>query len=149
MKVLNLRCAQHHRFEGWFASGEDFESQTERGLMACPLCGDKTIMRLPSAPHLNTSGAREVMPASRQAEEPGSRDVALQSAWMQAVRHVLANTTDVGERFAEEARRIHYGETGERAIRGRTTADEATALREEGIDVMPLPLPAALKESLQ
>lgn len=153
MKVLNLRCAGDHRFEGWFASGEDFASQTERGLMACPMCGDKAITRLPSAPHLNTSGAREVMPVAGSRPQPvghtPSREVAMQSAWIQAVRHVLANTADVGERFAEEARRIHYGEAEERAIRGRATADEAVALRDEGIEVMALPVPEALKESLQ
>jgi hypothetical protein len=69
--------------------------------------------------------------------------------WLKAIRHVLANTEDVGERFADEVRCIHYGEADERGIRGQATADEREALREEGIEVMPLPLPAALKEPLQ
>ena len=68
---------------------------------------------------------------------------------MAAARHVMANTTDVGNRFAEEARKMHYGEAEERAIRGKTTPDEAQALVEEGIDVVPLLIPDALKEPLQ
>jgi hypothetical protein len=73
----------------------------------------------------------------------------LQAAWMKAVREVMANTEDVGERFPEEARRIHYGETESRGIRGQATAKETEALLEEGISVMPLPIPKALKEPLQ
>ena len=73
----------------------------------------------------------------------------MQAAWLQAVRHVMANTVDVGERFAEEARRIHYGEVDMRAIRGQATRAEAKALVEEGIDVMSIPLPEALKGPLQ
>ena len=69
--------------------------------------------------------------------------------WMKVVRHVLAHTEDVGERFADEARRIHYGDATERGIRGQATPDEREALRDEGIEVMPFPLPAALKEPLQ
>jgi hypothetical protein len=76
-------------------------------------------------------------------------EMTMQAAWLRAVQHVMNNTTDVGDRFAEEARKIHYGETDERAIRGRATPDEAEALREEGIDVMSLPVPAALKGPVQ
>jgi hypothetical protein len=147
MKVLDLRCAHEHPFEGWFASDEDYVSQRERGLVECPLCGDKAIIRLPSAPRLNVSGAREPQQAApAAAKEIG---VTLQAAWLRAVQHVLSNTDDVGERFAEEARRIHYGETDERAIRGQATPDEAQALRDEGIEVMALPIPAALKGPVQ
>ncbi len=143
MKVINLRCHNGHGFEGWFASDEDFLAQNGGQLIACPLCADGVIVRLPSAPRLNLSGAREVTaPAQPAHADP----LAL---WMKAVRHVLANTEDVGERFATEARRIHYGETAERGIRGQATPDEREALRDEGIEVMPLPLPAALKEPLQ
>ena len=73
----------------------------------------------------------------------------LQSQWLRALRHVMSNTEDVGERFPEEARRIHYGEVEERGIRGRATREDADALREEGIEVMALPLPDAVKEPLQ
>ena len=146
MKVLDLRCAREHPFEGWFASEDDYLSQRERGLVECPLCGDKQITRLPSAPRLNVSGAREPQPAPAGNKEIG---VTMQAAWLRAVKHVLENTDDVGERFAEEARRIHYGETDERAIRGQATPDEAQALRDEGIEVMALPMPAAIKGPVQ
>lgn len=150
MKVLNLRCAREHRFEGWFGSDDDFLSQCERGLVACPICADTAITRLPSAPRLNVSGAREPQPARPQeggAEAP--IEVTMQAAWLRAVQHVISNTVDVGDRFAEEARRIHYGEVDERAIRGRATREEAQELREEGIEVMSLPMPAAIKGSVQ
>ena len=150
MKVLDLRCAHEHAFEGWFASEDDYVSQRERGLVECPLCGDKSITRLPSAPRLNVSGAREPRPpAERKAETPDPVGATLHAAWLHAVRHVLSNTVDVGERFAEEARRIHYGEADERAIRGNATPDEAQALRDEGIEVVAIPVPAALKGPIQ
>ena len=149
MKVLDLRCTQDHRFEGWFASEEDFASQCERGLVECPLCADKVIARMPSAPRLNLSGARE--PQATATTVPGDApvEVTMQAAWLRAVKHVMAHTDDVGDRFAEEARRIHYGEVDERAIRGRATRDEAQALKDEGIEVMSLPVPAAIKGPVQ
>jgi len=148
MKVFNLQCGNGHQFEGWFGSDADYESQKERGLVGCPLCGEAQVRRLPSAPRLNL-GAVAVAeptpaPAAPQAQAPG-----MEALWMQAVRHVLANTEDVGARFAEEARRIHYGETEQRGIRGRTTQDEARALDEEGIQVVSLPIPESLKGPLQ
>ena len=145
MKVLNLRCAHDHRFEGWFGSDDDFQSQTESGLVECPLCGDKAIGRLPSAPRLNVSNLREVAPV-RTADDLQTQQ---QSQWIRAMRHVMDNTEDVGERFPEEARRIHYGEVEERGIRGQATREDAQALREEGIEVVAVPVPAALKGSVQ
>jgi hypothetical protein len=150
MKVIDLRCQSGHRFEGWFGSDDDFLDQNGRGLIECPLCADKVIVRLPSAPRLNLSGAREVQPpAQTQSPVPADESAALQARWLQVMRHVVANTEDVGERFAEEARRIHYGESQERAIRGQASAQEREALQEEGIEVHPLPLPAGFKDSLQ
>jgi hypothetical protein len=150
MKVIDLRCQSGHRFEGWFASDDDFLDQNGRGLLECPLCADRVVVRLPSAPRLNLSGAREPQPAAAS-QTPAVVDegAALQQRWLQAVRHVIANTEDVGERFADEARRIHYGETPDRAIRGQASADERASLRDEGIDVHPLPMPAAFKDTLQ
>lgn len=147
MKVLNLRCAHDHRFEGWFASGDDFEAQSGRGQVECPLCGDKGIERLPSAPRLNVKALREAPATRPPSTTPDGAQ--LQSLWMRAVRHMMDTTEDVGERFPEEARRIHYGEVEERGIRGRASREDADALREEGIEVMALPVPAALKGSLQ
>jgi hypothetical protein len=138
MKVLSLRCANGHGFEGWFGSDDEFMEQNGRGLVECPLCGDKVVSRMPSAPRLNLSGARaEAAPADAQA------------LWLKAVRHVIANTEDVGGRFAEEARRIHYGEVESRGIRGQASPDEAQSLRDEGIEIASLPVPQALKEPLQ
>jgi hypothetical protein len=137
MKVLDLRCANGHRFEGWFASDEDFMEQNGGGLVECPLCADKLVTRMPSAPRLNLS--------SSAVEPAPARPADLQAAWVKAVRHVIANTEDVGERFAEEARRIHYGETDPRGIRGQASSEDRQALQDEGIEVHPLPLPAALK----
>ncbi|WP_418320598.1 DUF1178 family protein [Piscinibacter sakaiensis] len=164
MKVFNLRCSLDHRFEGWFASEDDYLSQLDRGLMVCPVCGSAAIDRLPSAPRLAVSRSRrpaeqgkvdrsDAAAAVTESAPPRDggppREMALQSMWLQAVRHVMANTDDVGERFPEEARRMHYGEIDERAIRGRASRDEAEALREEGIEVMSLPLPDSLKGPLQ
>src|ERR1700712_1745438 len=120
MKVLDLRCGSGHAFEGWFGSEEDYGSQRERGLVDCPVCGNAEVMRLPSAPRLNISGARapEGAPASAQAPAPRPAQVtalagagAAAQRFVDAVAELLNNTQDVGTRFAEEARRIHYGET--------------------------------------
>jgi hypothetical protein len=146
MKVLNLRCGQHHAYEGWFASEEDFVSQCERAIVACPLCGDTQVVRLPTAPRLNVSrhAAVEIPVPSETRTE-----MTLQSQWLRAVRQVMSSTEDVGDRFPEEARRIHYGEVEERGIRGKASKEDADALREEGIEVMALPLPDAVKGPVQ
>ncbi|ODV11164.1 MAG: hypothetical protein ABT20_06435 [Rubrivivax sp. SCN 70-15] len=152
MKVLDLRCANGHRFEGWFASDDEFMEQNGRGLIECPLCADREIGRLPSAPRLNLSGAREATnPPAPAAPVPAapSAPADVQAAWLGAVRQMLASTEDVGERFAEEARRIHYGETPSRGIRGEATPEERVALHDEGIEVMSIPVPRALKGPVQ
>ena len=124
------------------------------------MCGDTSVSKLPSAPRLNL-GASPVARASTEGEKASPGDsgtsdsmasltpAALQAAWMQVVRRVMANTEDVGERFAEEARRIHYGESDERGIRGQATQEETEALLDEGIAVMPLPVPPGFKDTLQ
>jgi hypothetical protein len=141
MKVLDVQCPHGHRFEGWFASTDEFESQLSRKLVECPICGATEVSRMPSAPRLNLSGATSTQRAMDAGELPARA--------MHALRELLAKTENVGERFAEEARRIHYNEAPARNIRGVTTPKDANALVEEGIDVMSLPVPAALKESLQ
>jgi hypothetical protein len=150
MKVLDLQCALGHTFEGWFGSEEDFVAQCARALVQCPLCGDVAVHKMLSAPRLNLSTSRQDQGTDHAvtAVSPAP-DRAFGAAWMELTRRMLANTDDVGEHFADEARKMHYGETEERAIRGRTTVDEALALREEGIEVLPLVLPPVLKETLQ
>ncbi|MGZ5184188.1 MAG: DUF1178 family protein [Caldimonas sp.] len=144
MKVLNLRCADGHDFEGWFASEQEFATQAESHAIACPLCGGTAISRMPSAPRLNVGRHSAPAPEATQGAA-----VTLQSEWLRALRHVMSSTEDVGDRFAEEARRIHYGEVEERGIRGRASSEDAEALREEGIAVMALTLPDALKGPIQ
>lgn len=139
MKVFSLQCGQGHGFEGWFASEDAFVDQGDRGLLECPFCSSREVQRLPSAPRLNLSASREVV------GEPTPERQSVEALWLRAMRHVMTQTEDVGDRFADEARRIHYGETAERGIRGRTSGEEAQALRDEGIDVVPLSVPASLK----
>lgn len=148
MKVLNLRCHHDHAFEGWFASETDFQDQATRGVVECPMCGSPQVDRLPSAPRLNLSGARAPAEAVAGAAPPADSTPdpsTLQALWLQAVAQVIKNTEDVGERFPEEARRIHYGESPSRGIRGQASPAQRAELAEEGIDVVPLPMPAALK----
>ena len=140
MKVLDLQCSHHHSFEGWFASQDDFENQLARGLVACPLCADTTITKKLSAPRLNLSAPQEAANV-----EPAQ----LEAALMKAVRQVVANTEDVGNSFPEEARKMHYGETAARNIRGQATPEQTEALIDEGIAVVPLPMPEAFKGPLQ
>jgi hypothetical protein len=185
MKVLDLQCAQHHVFEGWFGSEDDYQSQLTRGLLTCPMCGDASVSKKLSAPRLNLSTARgdrdAAGAASKAASEntsadlgdsapkpfahgasndaepalPSMQDVVnfepaqLQAALLKMVRHVVANTEDVGDSFPEEVRKMHYGETEARSIRGHATPEETEELIDEGIAVMPLPLPDVLKEPLQ
>lgn len=159
MKVLNLRCANGHAFEGWFDNDEDFLAQNGAQRIECPLCADRVIVKTPSAPRLNLGHASEPIARTDDAKTDASASKRpadnvpmpeqMQALWMQAVRHVLANTEDVGPKFAEEARKIHYGETQERGIRGQATAQERDALLEEGIEIAALPIPSALKGPLQ
>jgi hypothetical protein len=151
MKVLDLFCEHQHAFEGWFASEADFRSQLDRGLVQCPLCGSATINKRLSAPRLNLSAARNEPQTSNELTVAKHTDTepSLTAAWLALTKRILANTDDVGEKFAEEARKIHYGESTERSIRGNASVDETQALIEEGIAVMPLYVPDVLKGPLQ
>lgn len=141
MKVLNLRCSHDHGFEGWFGSEAEFQDQLARGLVGCPLCGDVAIEKMPSAPRLNL-GAEQPAPTPPAPPQNDER----QRVWA-AMRQALANAEDVGERFVDEARRMHHGETEHRQIRGQASVADALELLEEGVPV--LPLPDVLKETLQ
>ncbi|MBM3388023.1 MAG: DUF1178 family protein [Betaproteobacteria bacterium] len=176
MKVFDLGCVTGHAFEGWFASEGDYAQQKQSGLLECPFCASREINKRLSAPRLNLgriSGARQeiagdtvsepsgsqavvsvapdAVPASRKPPSPEAATTMalMQHAWLKAVRHVIENTEDVGGRFAEEARRIHYGESPERGIRGQTTPHERESLLDEGIEVIPLPMPKGLGGPLQ
>ena len=145
MKVFNLACDHNHRFEGWFSAAEDFDQQLKVGLVECPICASKAITKMLSAPRLNLSGHADsrVEPAA----EPAAPDSGAQ--WLQAARHLIKNSEDVGERFSDEARRIHYREAPNRNIRGVASREQAAELADEGIEVLSFMMPAALKEPLQ
>ena len=140
MIVFELACAQGHRFEGWFASSEDFAKQRERSLISCPLCNDAHVERIPSARVSVPKGApAEVSTAPTVA--PASAPVAagLPPEVVAHLREIVKNTENVGRRFPEEARKIHYEEVPPRAIRGQASPEEAKALTDEGIEFAPLP----------
>jgi hypothetical protein len=171
MKVFDLGCEAGHSFEGWFGSDDDYLQQQRGGLLECPFCASRAISKRLSAPRLNLRGAGdrpiEDRPADEAAAEgaeesatphlparPPSPEAAatmalMQKAWLKAMRHVIEHTEDVGGRFAEEARRIHYGESPERGIRGQATPEERESLQDEGIEVVPLPMPKGLGGPLQ
>ena len=140
MIVFELICAGKHRFEGWFASGEDFERQRDTGLLECPVCAEASIEKLPTAKIRRGNGvpdaAGAVPTAPRQPQQTAKR-----SKLAAVVEYILRNTEDVGKAFPEEARRIHYEETERRNIRGVASRQEAEELAEEGIPVLPLPVP--------
>lgn len=145
MIVFELICAQEHRFEGWFASTEVFEAQRDSGLVECPVCATGSVERLPSArirrgarPEEQVAAASSPVPA-QPAPDSGRRTVTLAAF----VDHVLKNTEDVGPRFPAEARKIHYEEAPARGIRGVASREETEALADEGIAVLPLPIPPA------
>lgn len=132
MIVLNLKCASDHAFEGWFASAEAFDEQLVRHLVACPVCATTQVSRLPSGPHVKRSAEPAV---ERQPV------MSLPDELVKAYAEMVSRAENVDDRFPEEARRIHYGEAPVRSIRGKATREETQDLIEEGIMVMPLPLP--------
>jgi len=141
MIVYELICAEEHRFEGWFASAELFERQRDAGLVACPVCASSAVEKLPSARiRRGAAGPEERPPAAAARPTPAAADRPTMTL-ASFVDHVLQNTEDLGPRFPEEARKIHYGEAPRRGIRGVASRAEAEALGEEGIAVVALPIP--------
>lgn len=134
MIVFDLKCAaQGHVFEGWFGSSDDYDSQSARGLVICPICGDADVGKAPMAPRVGAKGNQA--PADPAAVKKALAEMAdLQS-------RMLENSDFVGDRFPDEARAIHLGEAEARAIHGRASRDEAKTLVDEGIPVAPLPFP--------
>lgn len=145
MKVFDLSCDNEHLFEGWFASNAEFERQLGDGLIECPVCASRGVRKLLSAPRLNLGAD------APEAKQPVAmtNDAAMQTMLLQMARHIQANTEDVGERFPEEARRIHYDEAPKRSIRGLASRDDAAQLAAEGIEVMAVPFSNLLKNPIQ
>ena len=142
MIIFELACGLGHRFEGWFASADDFARQSETELVRCPVCDDAGVVRVPSAKVRAGS-------ASAPAPEPGAADApaaearsaitGLPAELVAKLREIVRNTENVGTRFPEEARKIHYDEAPARAIRGQASKEESAELAEEGIDFTTLP----------
>jgi hypothetical protein len=130
MILFKLRCAAEHEFEAWFRDGAAYERQVGRGEIACPDCGDSDIEKAPMAPRVARQDRAQPAPPS-----PAQLRHMLQTLR----RHVETSCENVGDRFAEEARRIHRGEVEARGIYGDATEDEAGALADEGIDVARIP----------
>jgi len=137
MIVFDLLCAQGHAFEGWFASGAEFDRQKEARLVTCPVCDGSDVERRPSA-KVRVAKVPPAAPAPVPAAR-GDAIAGLPPELLARLREVVRNTEDVGERFPEEARRIHYDEAPARSIRGQASREEAEALAEEGIEFSPLP----------
>lgn len=139
MIVFDLCCAGGHSFEGWFDSANAYADQRARGLVRCPVCDDASIDKRLTA-RISTHKASQAANAVAAPAAPAQDAAAgLPPEVLAKLREIVRNTENVGERFAEEARKIHYDEVPPRAIRGQATPDEAEALREEGIDFASLP----------
>ena len=137
----SLICDKDHEFDGWFAGSDAFDKQFRRGLVDCPVCGSAKVQKALMTPGVRVKSNRKAQAGPVKAlhalADPKVREM------MEMVRklreHVETNADYVGDRFAEEARRIHYGEKDPRGIYGEATIEDALELHEEGIDVLPLP----------
>ena len=153
MIVYDLSCSDGHRFEGWFGSSADYEEQRQRGLLACPTCGAPEVTKAPMAPAVPAKGnqRQEVLPQETRAMAntpmPAQMQQAL-AALAKAQAEALKHSTWVGDKFAEETRKMHYGERDEVPIHGQASLAEAKALLEEGVPVAPLPFPVAPPDKL-
>lgn len=150
MILFNLRCAKDHEFEGWFQSGDAYDAQAAGRKVACPVCGSRKVEKAPMAPRIGRSIGRSIgEPSGKVAEGPAApnpaqtEDARKAAELMRALRElrqkVESESDFVGERFAEEARRMHYGEVETRSIYGQTSDEEAEALHEEGVPFARIP----------
>ena len=147
LKVFDLQCDLGHVFEGWFSSLDNYETQHAKGLLSCPVCDSRKVAKKLSAPRINKGRAEpQRTPSATKGQgaapvaAPGANEMAqLQAQVLQHIRQIVRNTDNVGDRFAQEARRMHEGEIEERAIRGTATVQEREALADDGIVVLPIP----------
>ena len=145
MVIYDLICERQHRFEGWFRSLEDFNHQHASGMLTCPVCDNGQISKLPSASYISSGVAKKIDQqevASPAVESP-------QQAVLQLLREYLQQySVDVGKKFAEEAKKIHYGEVKPRNIHGQATIDDLLTLHEEGVEAVVLPIDLIDKKRL-
>jgi len=145
MIVFELACAAGHRFEGWFASADEFARQAAGEMVRCPVCDTTEVARIPSArvrvgKSAATGRSRAKKPAPTETPAPVNEAIAgVPAEILDKLREMIRGTENVGRRFPEEARKIHYEEVPPRAIRGQASREETEALEDEGIDVSPLP----------
>lgn len=137
----DLICNKGHEFDGWFSDSEAFDTQAKRGFVECTVCGSAKVQKQLMAPHIGTKGNKKAATTQKMVAGPVDPRMAAMMQMMREVRaHVEKTAENVGDRFADEARKIHYGEKEERGIYGQATRDEAVSLIEEGIEVHPLPV---------
>lgn len=151
MIVFDLTCQGGHRFEGWFASSDDFARQQARGLVACPQCGSAQVAKAPMAPAVPRKGNQQIALRSEQAEAGGAIPAEAQALFAKLAQlqaETLKGSRFVGKAFAEKSRAMHYGEQDAEVIHGEATLAEAKDMLEEGIPVVPLPFPVAPPEDL-
>mgnify|MGYP001403029650 FL=1 len=132
---FSLTCEHEHEFEAWFRSNDDFDTQRKRGFVECPACGSRKVEKALMAPAVSTGRKREKMALAMGEEQ--RRMMTELKALSQKMRE---NADYVGDKFAEEARRIHFGETDARGIYGEATLDEARGLAEDGVSFLPMPV---------
>jgi hypothetical protein len=132
----SLRCDASHEFEGWFSSSGDFDRQQQRGLVTCPACGSSKVEKALMAPSVTTGEEREQKAAL--AVDTANKEIL--AKMRDVVKQIRENSEDVGDRFPEEARKIHYGEAEARGIIGQAKREDVGALIDEGIEVAPLPV---------
>ena len=153
MILYRLRCSQGHEFESWFKDSKTYERQERKSLIGCVICGDSKVARAVMAPRLGKGGKEKTVEASAgvpaAVPAPQQQQMAalvrnmpkeLREALLKVREHVEKNCEHVGDKFAEEARKIHFEETEKRSIRGQATPEEAQALREDGVPFAPLPV---------
>lgn len=137
-----LVCDTEHTFEGWFRSSEDFDGQAAKGLVSCPVCGSTRIGRGLMAPNVQSAKVKDERDETAKRQTmmmPDQTQKMMLDALREIRKKVTENATYVGEKFAEEARRMHYGEVEHQGIYGEATTEEASSLAEEGIEFQPLP----------
>lgn len=134
---FGLICADDHDFEAWFRNGEDFEAQKENGLVACPQCGSTDVHKALMAPAISSGNNADKPQMALGMSEEQKKALAQIKALSQKVRE---KADYVGDKFAEEARKIHFGEADARGIYGEATTEEAKSLVDDGVEFMPLPV---------
>lgn len=131
---FSLHCSSNHEFVGWFRNNADYDNQLAAGYIRCPMCNSADVQKSLMAPAVSTGRQQEKISQNMQEEQKK-----LVAKIQDEVRQFRLNADYVGDKFAEEARKIHYGETETRGIYGEATTDEVSSLLDEGVNVLPMP----------